>query len=345
MYEELYHQHKHRIEDFWNRQAHAPKYDRMIYVFGQPVIFRSNHPAVLDCADFAEHLYSAAPPNASAAWRIDLTVADSVSNPAPPPERLVDLVQYAGADDWLSIGLNRWGSCFVDLARAEAHAILAPALAAMPERVSQVLINTILTNLITHHGYGMLHASALIKGEDLLLLQAPHGTGKSTTALRLILNGYQLLSDSMVYLGEREGDLWLGGFPVGRIKLRQDMLPLFPALAAETEAEAVRNETKHRVDLRRIRPALVYGEMIRVGRVEFCLLGRWDKSRSMSEPLTRAEIWPEIMVNSLHYNTLQTWRDNLRKIDRLLERASLHRVYIGTSEAEILDTVNGLWSR
>jgi hypothetical protein len=49
------------------------------------------------------------------------------------------------------------------------------------------------------------------------------------------------------------------------------------------------------------------------------------------------------MVNSFHYDTMELWRENLRKIDLLLKHASLHRLCIGTSEDEILKTVNELW--
>ena len=236
-----------------------------------------------------------------------------------------------------------WGNCFVDMKRGEAYAVLSSSLAENPEQVCLVLLNTILTNIITRHGYSMLHASALVKDEHLLLLQAPHGTGKSTTALRLLLNGYKLLSDSQIYVGEHADELWMGGFPVGRIKLRADMLPLFPALAAEAQAEPVRNETKHRVDLKRVNPELTHAEMVQIRRVEYCLLERWDRSESRLEPLTEDELWPEIMVNSLHYDTQELWVENLRRIGLLLEHANLHRLRIGTAEDEILKTVNGLW--
>jgi hypothetical protein len=342
-FNELYRQHQHRMEDFWSRRAHAPKFEKTIHVFGQPVVFDSNHEKVLDSALLAEQMYSIADIHHESVWRVHLTVHDPDPAPASPPARLIDLVHYAGADGWLSIDLREWGHCFVDMDRGEAHAVLAQSLAEEPELVCLVLINTILTNFITRHGYSMLHASALVKGERLLLLQAPHGTGKSTTALRLLLNGYQLLSDSMVYIGERAGALWMGGYPIGRIKLRTDMLPLFPALAAMTQTEPVRNETKHRVDLRRVDPTLTRQEMIRIQHVEFCLLERWDKFESALEPLSEAELWPEIMVNSLHYDTPALWNENLRRVELMLRKANLHRLHIGTSEDEILRTVNELW--
>src|SRR5215207_8641856 len=199
-FNELYRKHNEQMEDFWSRRANAPKYQRTIRIFGHPVIFDSNHEQVLDCANCAEQMYSTLDSQTQSTWRVHLTVRSMQST--PPPERLIDLVRYTGAGDWLSIDLLEWGNCFVDMKRGEAHAVLSPLLAENPEQVCLVLINTILTNFITRHGYSMLHASALLKDEHLLLLQAPHGTGKSTTALRLLLNGYKLLSDSMVYIGE-----------------------------------------------------------------------------------------------------------------------------------------------
>ena len=341
-FNELYRKHNQQMEDFWSRRANAPKYERMIHVFGQPVLFDSNHARVLDSASLAEQMYSTSDLQGGPVWRVHLTV-DSQSEPVPPPERLIDLLRYAGADDWLSIDLRQWGNCFVDMKRAEAYAVLSSSLAENPEKVCQLLLNTILNNYATRHGYSMLHASALIKDEHILVLQAPHGAGKSTTALRLLLNGYQLLSDSQIYLGERDGALWMGGFPVGRIKLRTDMLPLFPALAAEAKEEPVRNETKHRVDLMRVDPALAHPEMIRIRRVEFCLLERWEKPESKIDSLSDDELWPELMVNSLHYDTPELWNENLRRVDLLLRKAALHRLHIGTSEEEIMRTVNQLW--
>jgi hypothetical protein len=288
-------------------------------------------------------MYSAWDGRDESVWQVHLTVHDPEPPPASPPERLIDLVHYAGAADWFSIGLGEWGHCFVDMGRAEAFAILALSLAQKPQQVCQLLLNTILNNFSTRHGFSMLHASALVKDGQVLILQAPHGTGKSTTALRLLLNGYQLLSDSQVYLAEREGALWMGGFPIGRIKLRSDMLPLFPALAAGAQPEPVRDETKHRVDLARVDPALTRPDMLRVEQVKFCLLERWDRPESRIEPLAEEELWPEIMVNSLHYDSPEVWRQNLRPVALLLRKASLHRLHIGTSEADILKTVNTLW--
>ena len=342
-FNDLYRRYSFEMEDFWSRRANAPKYEKTIHVFGKRVIFESNHEKVLDSAIFAEQMYSAWDSLNDSTWRVHFIVHHSDPQPASPPERLIDLIHYAGANDWLSIDLHAWGNCFVDMKGCEAYAVLSASLAENPEQVCQVIVNTILNNFLTRHGYSMLHASALVKEGHILVLQAPHGTGKSTTALRLLLSGYQLLSDSQIYLAEREGALWMGGFPVGRIKLRADMLPLFPAMAAEAETEPVRNEIKHRVDLMRVDPESTVRQMIQIQRVEYCLLERWGKLESTIEPLSEDELWPEIMLNSLHYDTPELWDENLRRVDLMVRKANLHRLRIGTSEAEILKTVNQIW--
>lgn len=342
-FNELYRKYNVEMEDFWSRRINAPKYEKTISVFGQRIHFDSNHENVLDSALLAEEMYSRWDSVDDLTWHVHLTVHDWNPKDSALPERVVDSIQYTGAGDWLWMDVHPWGSCFVDMKRFEAYAILSSSLAEHPEQVCRLFVNTILNNFLTRHGYSMLHASALVKDGHILILQAPHGTGKSTTALRLLLNGYRLFSDSQVYLAEREGALWMGGFPVGRIKLRADMLPLFPAMAAEAKTEPVRNEVKHRVDLMRVDPESALRQMIQVNRVEYCLLERWDKSESHIELLSEDELWPEIMVNSLHYDTPELWNDNLHRIDLLLRKSNLHRLRIGTSEEEILKTVNQLW--
>ncbi len=339
----LYREHNEDMEDFWSRRANAPKFERTIHVMGQAVHFRSNQPDVLESASIAERLYSTAPWSDTSAWKVSLIVHDARREAGVPPERLIDQVHYTGAEDWLSIDLGRWGNCFADMGRGEARAVVSSSLAKRPELVSRLLINTVLTNFITRHGYGMLHASALVKEGRILLLMAPHSTGKSTTALRLLLNGFRLVSDSMVYVGEHAGALWLGGFPIGRIKLRKDMLAQFPGLAAKAQPEPVRDETKHRLELDRLDPERTCREMLPVDKVEFCLLERWAESATQIEALSRDDVWHEIMLNSLHFDTPELWYGNLRQIRSLLEHARLHRLRIGTSEAEIIRTVDGLW--
>src|SRR5690349_20136063 len=140
-FDELYRRYNLEMEDFWSRRANVPKYEKTIHVFGKRVVFDSNHEKVLDSAIFAEQMYSTWESLNDSTWHVHFTVNDADPEPAAPPERLIDLIRYAGVNDWLSIDLRTWGNCFVDMKRCEAYAVLSASLAANPEQVCQVIVN------------------------------------------------------------------------------------------------------------------------------------------------------------------------------------------------------------
>lgn len=186
----------------------------------------------------------------------------------------------------------------------------------------------------------MLHATGLTRGSHALLLIAPHNSGKSTTALRLVMHGWRLLADSQVYTRREGDDLELTGFPVGRIKLRGDMVQQFPQLAALLTPERVRSETKHAVDLRRLNPALVCQKAISPETIDLCLLTRSHSRRTHVTAAQRDEVEQALVRNSLHVNPAEVWRANLATLEALLERARLHHLAVGTDAGEIVAAVD-----
>jgi hypothetical protein len=239
--------------------------------------------------------------------------------------------------------LGAWGHCQVDLARGQALAVLTTELAAQPELVSRCLLNTVFNNLLTAAGLAMLHATSLARGDRALLLMAPHGSGKSTAALRLALAGFPLMSDSQVYLAERGGVLELAGFPVGRVKLRRDMLPDFPDLQPLLTPEEVRGETKFNLNLRQLDPALVQAEAIRPALIDVCLLTRHAEHETILKPATAAEFIDIAMQNSLHYDGPDAWRSNVALIQRLAAAARCHHLAVGTVSDSLVEVARGLW--
>jgi hypothetical protein len=259
------------------------------------------------------------------------------------PERLAPLIRYTGSGDWIHLDLSTWGQCFAELRRGEAAGVLSPALAARPDQVTLVVLNTLLTNFLTRHGYAMLHATALVREDRVLMLMAPHNSGKSTTALRLALAGhFSLLTDSMVYVAGSEAGLQLTGFPVGRGKLRRDMLPAFPELAGRLTPEHVRDETKYILDLRTFNPDLVFEEALNPQQVDWCLLSRTDRTNSTVRPATEAEAWDSIMVNSLHYDERGIWEENLRKIEPLVKMARFWHLELGRNGKDVEEVMRAM---
>ena len=345
-FEGLYARHAAGLEDFWGRRDNDVADTRDFEVFGHRVRLASNAAGVLagvlDAADFSAPMYSTAPAVDAPPLLIRLVVRPTPQPPGPLPANLFAHISYTGADDWLAIQLGGWGHCQADLAAGQALAVLSPELAAEPEVVSRCLLNTLLNNFLTARGLSMLHATSLARGERVLLLIAPHGTGKSTSALRLALAGYPLMSDSQVYVTQRPDGLLLTGFPVGRVRLRRDMLPDFPSLRALLAPEEVRGETKFSLDLRRVDPALVRETAVAPEQVTLCLLTRHTAAATTLRPATRAEVLDVAMQNSLHYDRAEAWRPNVAGIERLVDMAQWYHLVVGRDPQSLLDAIRGL---
>jgi hypothetical protein len=335
----LFDANKDRLEDFWHRRQSKTRFERRVALFDRSLRLSSNHEGVLAAIDACLPLYSTALQIDEEPFAIQLVVQAGPLDPGPVPDELMDLIQYTGDADWLSMQLGAWGRCHVDLSAARAVAVLAPQLADRPDLIARCLLNTVITNFFIAAGYAMLHASCLVRGSRALLLMAPHNTGKSTTALRLVLAGHRLLSDSMVFVPAHSDRIDLYGFSVGRIKLRQDMVPAFPELQPMLETERVRGEKKYSVDLRRIDPALVYEKSFSPSSIDVCLLAQNSRPETVLETVTREVILEATMLNSLFYDTRGVWQRNWATLERLIDNARWHRLSIGSDPEAILATV------
>ncbi len=340
--DDLYARHQDRLEDFWNRRKNWPRFEREFRVFGRRVRLASNQTEGLASADYSIPQYSVASPTDDAPFVIQLIVQPAPVPPGPAPDDLMRYIQYAGDGDWLAMQLGAWGHCQIDLRVGRALAVLTPELAGQPELVSRCLLNTILTNLFIAGGLGLLHATCLVRDARALLLMAPHNAGKSTTALRLALAGYALMSDSMVYVSPGPDGIQLLGFPVGRVKLRGDVLAEFPRLKPLLTPEPIRGETKHTLDLRRLDPALVYSSAVQSTAVDLCLLERREGHGTQWRPASRAEVMEAVMQSSLYFDTAAVWRRNLAAIDKLIARARLHHLLVGPGAGGIVQAVETL---
>jgi hypothetical protein len=343
--ETLFEKYEDRLEDFWGRREARPRYTRYVYLFGRPLQLVSNQRTLLTAIDGCLPLYSKAAPVAGMAFSIQLVVQLAQRDPGPVPPDLFDQIQYAGSGQWLTILLGAWGHCYVDLAAGKAVAVLTPELAQEPELVSRCLLNTVITNFFISSGYAMLHASCLVRQGRAVLLMAAHNSGKSTTALRMALAGYPLLSDSMVFLPPDEERPQLLGFPVGKIKLRHDMVAAFPQLQSLLTPELVRGETKYSLDLRRVDPSLVLEEAACPEAVDLCLLERGEGERTLLSTAAKPAVRAAIMQNSLFFDTKEVWLRNLSGIQRLVDRSQWHHLIIGSDKDSLVEAVGALWNK
>jgi len=334
-----------KLEDFWGRRQNRPQFERTVQVFDRRIRVGSNDEDVLSAVDNSLPLYSVVLPSDGASFAVQFVVQAGPLDPGPPPENLFDYVQYTGDASWLTIRLDAWGHCYIDLIDGRAVAVLSPRLAQRPDLISLCLLNTILTNFFIGDGYGMLHASCLLRNGRALLLLAPHNSGKSTTALRLALAGHQLVSDSMIFLSPASETMQLLGFPVGKVKLRGDMVVAFPRLQALMEEEPVGDETKYGVDLRRVDPGLVCDSAVTPDAIDLCLLTRSKGAATRLMPATRDAVVDAVTMNSLFFDTDSVWRCNLASIERLLKQARCYHLAIGSDVDGILGVVDSLPQR
>ncbi len=339
--EKLWAEHEAGLEDFWGRRENGPRFVHAFTLFGRPIRVTSNDEQLLTAVALARPQYSLAPTTTHTPFTVHLVVRATPVDPGPPPQNLLAHNQYTGHDQWLSIQMGGWGHCHINLAQGEAIAVLAPALACQPELVSRGLLNTIFTNLVINANFAMLHCTGLLRGEDVLLLLAPHNSGKSTTALRLVLAGYQLISDSQIYVSPDSEGIELLGFPVGRTKLRADMVPHFPQLQPFLTPEPVREEMKYTLDLRRFNAELVCETAVRPRTIHFCLLHRNGTPHTQLTPAPPHELLTAIMDNnSIYYDRPAVWLPSLRLIERLVHQSHGYHLSIGTDPDALVDTIN-----
>lgn len=339
---ELYRQHVNGMEDFWHRRHASPRVEREIYVFGQPVRIQSNDEATLVAVDHSLPSYSIVSPAEVAPFSIQLVVQSGPGDRPAAPDNLMQEITYSGHASWLMMELSQWGHAWIDLEAGRAVAVITPELSARPKLVSQCLLNTILLNFSIARGLGLLHASCLIKGDQALLLLGPHNAGKSTTALHLALAGFRLLTDSMVFIDSEGERLRLMGFPAGKIKLRHDILSLFPRLRRQLEREIVRDEAKFGLDLRESNRELVQEEAVSPVRIDLCLLSRHQHEETVIAPASEASVWSAIMRNSLYFDRLSTWERNLEQIIPMVESERAHHVTVGSDPSQLIKAISQL---
>ena len=330
-----------KLEDFWQRRANQLKYEKSFALFGHLATVQSNSVEMLTAVDLALPLYTKSAQTKSPLGQIQLVVQPFRLAPGAVPDSLMQQITYSGSADWLMMQLGQWGIVHMDLTQKRATAVLDPQLAIRPDIVAQSILHTIILNLVIASSYGMLHASCLVREGVALLLLAPHNTGKSTTALRLALAGFPLLTDSMVFVDEAG---FLHGFPVGIVKLRGDVIKQFPQLRPFLQTEIVRQETKYRVDLRAADQVFVQETAVRPQKIIICLLSRHDVAESVVEDVTETAVTQAILQNSLYVDQPHIWQQNLDKLQKLLVGETAVNLKIGTTLASLLEAATELFN-
>ncbi|MGH2593742.1 MAG: hypothetical protein ACRDGG_09540 [Anaerolineae bacterium] len=335
-------------EDFWSRQANAQAYSFDCAPFGIPARITANQAEVLAAARLSAGRYSQA--TESSGEPIEIQIAVSQNTGAPLPDDLPVRLAYAGVGEWITVSAGDWGHCFANLRTRMACVFLSQSLAADVRFVSRYLIDHYVLNLILTE-WAMLHASCVLDAsrQRLIVMVATHNTGKSTTALRLTRAGYLFLADGMALLRPPKpragsdpagGSLVVGGYPIGEVKLRDDVLALFPEYTGE--AVRVREQQKTIVNLRAAHPDRIVESLITPASIHVCFVERRAQLHTQIVSIDVAEAVHLLTANTVYWNDASKLEHNTAMLHRLLRIANLHRVCLGTDPDDIVATIQKL---
>ena len=188
----------------------------------------------------ADPVASPADASASSGWSLHIGRALAGSAPAETGlHRIWEGVSPAGFRVVTSMAAGRRhcelvgvGTLDVDLSGRTAFIDLAPETE--PNSVHYFL-TTLLCDGLTDAGHCVVHAACLEKptrdGAGSILVVAPSGTGKSTTALALTDAGWRLMGDDITVLTQTPDGVRAWGFP-RFCNVRRPTLALLPWLAA-----------------------------------------------------------------------------------------------------------------
>jgi len=334
--------HLGEVWDFWRRRESACRIPSRYQAFGFPVEFSTNHPRLLEGAAISAGRFSQCLPM-DEAGTIQLSVVLDERLPlAELPSNWPERLRYYGIGPWLTINAEPWVNAFADLDERRGLALVSPSLLEHPYLYSRFIMDGFILNLVMRHALGQLHASCVHRDGTALLLSATHNSGKSTTAFRLALAGYDFLSDGMTYVRAGEGGLELLGYPVGEVKLRLDMIDKFPILQGHGMDVMVREDKKVVFNLRRLLPGRVLEGPLRPTRIILCLVERTGNPHTRLERIDPQAALPELWPEMTHLDAPEVMQANLRAVYALLEQAQAYRMYLGHDENHILETLSGI---
>jgi len=329
-----------KLPDFWRRREAAAAHAIQFEAFGHPVHLSTNDPQVLQAARLCAARYSRSDCEAP---RMQLHVlVDRQLGHQPLPQDWPTQLRGMGVGQWLTVNRDPWVNAFADTSSRTAVALVSGSLAREPYYLSRYICDRFILNLVMGEELGRLHASCLVRDHRAVLLSGPNNSGKSTTALRLALAGYGMVSDGMTHIRVHPTGLELLGYPVGETKLRHDVLGWFPALAAVGRSVAVGEHTKIVLDLRKVDHVHPVADSVRPREFVLAHLALTPHEISRSESISTEEmlrlVWPEASF----VEGESAMQRNLRVLRRLLKETRCYRLEIGSDPASLLETIDRL---
>ena len=313
-------------EDFWSRRENAQAHAFECAPYGVPTRITANRADALEAARLSARRYSRSETFEGKPIHIQVVVSREAG--APLPDDLPDRLKYTGVDEWILLSAGEWGHSFGNLRTRTALVALSQTLAADARLVSRYFVDHYVLNFALTE-WAMLHASCVLDASRrrLIVMVATHDTGKSTTALRLTRAGFTFLADGIALLKVKNGNLVVGGYPIGEVKLRDDALGWFPEYSGQ--AIQVREHQKTIVDLRSAHPDRIVESLLTPEAIHLCFVERHDSPRTHIAPIGATEAAQIVSTNTVYWHTPEYLAHNSATLQHVLRTASLHRLRIG----------------
>jgi hypothetical protein len=328
-------------DDFWSRQANAQRYSFSFAPLGARAEITTNVESVLLAARLAAARYCQSEPYGETTLRIQIIVRQQDPPPLPGdwPERLI----YSGTGPWLTLSAGEWGHGFGNLDLRAALLFLSPTLAAETQLVSRYFIDHYLLNFL-FNDWAMLHASGVVdpSGQTLVLMVGAHNAGKSTTALRLARAGYHLLADGMALMQLRAGRIGVSGYPLGEVKLRDDVLAEFPEYSGETVK--VREHHKTVVNLwgASAHSNHIVESVLTPATIHLCFTERGPGPATTLTPFAPETARDWLAANTVFWDEPARLEHNTQVLNHLLDMARLHHLTLGADPVGVISTLEKL---
>ncbi len=99
--------------------------------------------------------------------------------------------------DWYELRFPEYLTVHINIASQKIH---YQTLTTSPVTLAHLLVDQVLPRLFAQRGALIMHAGAVSRHQNTLMLTGPTGAGKSTLCASLMADGWQLLSDDCVCL-------------------------------------------------------------------------------------------------------------------------------------------------
>ena len=330
-----------RIDDHWRRRESVARLERSFTILGYPFVLRTNAEAVAALADISARRFSQTPPVPDAkVGLIELFALPERSDETLSAMQMEGQFQTVAAGSRGLIELGPWGSLYVDWAARTAFGRIAPALLSQPAIASRHTLDTFMLVALLREPFGMLHASGLVADGRVVLLVGPHGAGKSTTALHLIRAGYRLISDTLIFTRQVQGQMEIMGYAVGELKLTAEGLALFPELPRESGDLSIDGRRKPIFDLRALMPERIETEVVRPSSIVLCLVRRSDDAATKLHRIDEDIMLHQIIRDTSYLDEVEVMAQNLSVIDRLIHQAGSYILELGQDPNEIVAAID-----